>query len=176
MIPAVADEYFIHVRDPGFPDPPWPGERRLGPFLTLEEAEAQATSDLAHSYITGDGMTGIYTNAESDARAEGLRQAWDEARAQGSSDPYAPPPPFDPATVDAGTPSATATELEQGAVTARRKLLATHARSVSDQRESLQALLPDGVDAEELIAAVSTPEALAKLLAEKPPKQARRKR
>jgi hypothetical protein len=49
--------FFIHLDDPGFPDPPWPGQRRLGPYETAEEAYEQAVSDAA----SGAGLAvGIY--------------------------------------------------------------------------------------------------------------------
>ena len=37
--------FYIHITDPGYPDPPYPGERRFGPYITKEEALNQAASD-----------------------------------------------------------------------------------------------------------------------------------
>lgn len=55
---------FIHLDDPGFPDEPWPGQRRLGPFNTPEEALAQAVHDAA----MGQGVaSGIYPEEHSEA-------------------------------------------------------------------------------------------------------------
>lgn len=56
-------QFYIHIADPGFPDPPWEGQRRLGPFNTKEEAVAQAASDTAMG--AGEAL-GVFTGAESD--------------------------------------------------------------------------------------------------------------
>lgn len=62
--------FFVHLEDPGFPDHPWPGIRRLGPFLTSDEAAAQAISDAA----SGHGIAlGVYSEAESEKRYGGGR-------------------------------------------------------------------------------------------------------
>lgn len=58
-------DYFIHIADPGFPEPPWPGERRLGPF-SLEAAVEQAVSDAAQGISLA---VGIYSEEESTKRA-----------------------------------------------------------------------------------------------------------
>jgi hypothetical protein len=59
--------FYIHIEDPGFPEAPWPGERRLGPFVTEEEALNQAVSDAA----LGFGLAvGVYSEAESERRRE----------------------------------------------------------------------------------------------------------
>jgi hypothetical protein len=47
-------DVFIHIQDPGFPEPPWPKVRRFGAF-TLDEAHEQAASDIA---------TGQYSECE----------------------------------------------------------------------------------------------------------------
>jgi hypothetical protein len=63
--------YYIHLEDPGFPDHPWPGVRRLGPFLTLEEATEQAISDAA----LGHGVAlGVYSEEESEKRYSGGKE------------------------------------------------------------------------------------------------------
>lgn len=55
-------EFFVHYYDPGFPNPPWPMQRRIGPFLTHEEAFNQAVSDAAH----GMGLAlGIWSTEDS---------------------------------------------------------------------------------------------------------------
>jgi hypothetical protein len=64
-------QFYIHVDDPSFPDAPWPGVRRLGPYLTLEEAQAQATSDAAFSGLTGE----IYDEDASAALDQHLQAA-----------------------------------------------------------------------------------------------------
>ena len=68
--------YYIHYADPGFPDPPWPGERRLGPFPTLAEAQAQAVSNSASGY--GDAL-GIWSDENSTALEQGETPAADIA-------------------------------------------------------------------------------------------------
>jgi hypothetical protein len=61
----VADEqYYIHIEDPGFPEEPWPGQRRMGPYLTQEEAVEQAASDISTG--AGGGVVGIFTTSASD--------------------------------------------------------------------------------------------------------------
>lgn len=58
----MAERFWIHYADPGFPDPPWPGVRRVGPFNNVEEAKAQAASDAA----TGQGVAlGVVNDLES---------------------------------------------------------------------------------------------------------------
>lgn len=77
------DGFYIHIADPGFPDPPWPGFRRLGPFLTQAEALAQAAGDAAQ----GMGVaTAIYTGTDSEAIAQPLQPV-------GADDPDAVTPP-----------------------------------------------------------------------------------
>lgn len=63
--------YFIHLEDPGFPDEPWPGVRRLGPYPTSEEAFEQAVSDAAYGMGTA---LGVYAEAESERRYTGGRE------------------------------------------------------------------------------------------------------
>jgi len=59
--------FYIHYEDPQFWEPPWPGIRRLGPFLTEQEALNQAASDAA----VGAGVpVGVFTDAESEAHAD----------------------------------------------------------------------------------------------------------
>lgn len=59
--------FYIHIDDPGFPDPPWPGQRRFGPYNTVEEALAQAAADAAQ----GMGVAvGIYDEENSDLLAD----------------------------------------------------------------------------------------------------------
>lgn len=62
--------FFIHLDDPGFPEHPWPGQRRLGPYPTSAEALEQAVSDAS----LGLGVAaGIYEQAESEKRLAGKR-------------------------------------------------------------------------------------------------------
>lgn len=57
--------FYVHVEDPGFPEPPWPGERRLGPFPTAAEALEQAVSDAALGSVLA---VGVYSEEESERR------------------------------------------------------------------------------------------------------------
>lgn len=57
--------FYIHIADPSFPEPPWPGERRLGPFPTSDEALEQAISDAA---IGAAVAIGVFSEAESERR------------------------------------------------------------------------------------------------------------
>ena len=53
--------YFIHIADPGFPETPWPGVRRFGPFNTREEAYNQAVEDVSN----GAPVLGIFSEDDS---------------------------------------------------------------------------------------------------------------
>ena len=56
--------FYIHIADPQFLDPPWPGVRRLGPFDTQTDALAQAGSDLA----SGAGLAlGVWDESASES-------------------------------------------------------------------------------------------------------------
>lgn len=57
--------FFVHYTDPGFPEHPWPNERRLGPYPTADEALAQAVEDAAGGYAVA---VGVYDEAESEKR------------------------------------------------------------------------------------------------------------
>lgn len=71
--------FYIHLEDPGFPEHPWPGVRRLGPFLSDTEALEQAVSDAS----LGHGVAlGIYTEAESEKRLGGKTGKAKIARAE----------------------------------------------------------------------------------------------
>jgi hypothetical protein len=62
--------FFIHLEDPGFPEHPWPGQRRLGPYPTSEEAVEQAVSDAS----LGHGVAlGVYAEPESEKRLSGRK-------------------------------------------------------------------------------------------------------
>lgn len=63
-------KFFIHLDDPGFPDPPWPFQRRLGPYDTHEEAVRQAVSDLAGGHSVG---ATVYSHEESEKLRDGAR-------------------------------------------------------------------------------------------------------
>lgn len=63
-------DYFIHITDPGFPDRPWPGERRFGPY-TLEAAQEQAVSDAAQGIALA---VGIFSAEESEKRIHDLSE------------------------------------------------------------------------------------------------------
>ncbi len=75
--------FYVHVADPGFAEAPWPGAKRHGPFLTVEEAVAQATSDAAGGYAT---PIGIFTEAESVALEQVPLEAHERAAATVSRD------------------------------------------------------------------------------------------
>lgn len=64
--------FYLHVRDPQFDDPPYPGERRLGPYTTSREARDQAASDLAIGHLREEDFAGIFDEDGSAARAEEL--------------------------------------------------------------------------------------------------------
>jgi hypothetical protein len=71
--------YYVHLEDPGFPEHPWPGERRLGPFLSSDEALTQAVSDAS----LGHGVAaGIYAESESEKRLSGRAGKAKVARAE----------------------------------------------------------------------------------------------
>jgi len=58
------------MADPSFIDPPFPGERRLGPFLTAAEAQNQAASDLAYGLMTPEAFLGVFSTSESELRRD----------------------------------------------------------------------------------------------------------
>jgi hypothetical protein len=60
--------FYIHIADPAYPDAPWPGERRLGPFLTADEALNQAISDASQGF---GWPLGIYDEKESEKHSDG---------------------------------------------------------------------------------------------------------
>lgn len=111
-------EFFVHLRDPGFPDSPWPGERRLGPFLTSEEAANQAVSDLAGGYLADDEIVGIYAADESEKRTDDLNK---------------------------GKAVYVASRLRARAATARKRAAASRATAHQETEEALKAMLPDGL-------------------------------
>lgn len=123
--------FFIHYEDPGFPEQPFPNERRLGPFLTQEEAVAQAVSDAA----LGIGVPlGIYPEAESEKRREGSwneeEQRWEPGRA--------------------GKAAYSRGQVEKRAVTMQRRLHAAAVAAQQEQAEALKAILPEGVTMSDL--------------------------
>lgn len=61
-----AGPFFVHLADPGFPDHPFPGERRSGPYLTEAEALEQAVWDACGNSAV---VVGVYHEAESEKRA-----------------------------------------------------------------------------------------------------------
>jgi len=64
--------YYIHVRDEHFKIPPWPGERRLGPY-SKEDAETQ----FAHDQSLGNlDVVGVFSEQESEARNNDLLEEW----------------------------------------------------------------------------------------------------
>ena len=63
----MAGPYYIHIADPGFPEPPYPGVRRIGPIEDLEAVKAQAVEDMASG---GANVLGIYDASQSDGMAD----------------------------------------------------------------------------------------------------------
>lgn len=125
-------DWYIHVADPGFPEPPWPGERRLGPYLTDTEAIEQAVSD------SGYGMgviVGVYSAEESEKRRGDETPA---ARAGAMSAAIA----GNPITADGGKARYTRSQIEKRGKTLQRKLQAERARSMKADQDALEASLP----------------------------------
>lgn len=141
--------FFIHIADATFSDPPCPGERRLGPFLTVEEAQAQAANDVAHGHVAPDALLGVYSDAESRARAEAMDRA--HARHKPQDDPWEGPTRFDPRGRRGGKLACSTARILKTADKQRAEMLEAHARTIEDQRASLQQMLPEGVDADELL-------------------------
>lgn len=116
--------YYIHIADPGFPDPPWPGRRRLGPYLTQGEAEDQAIDDLSRGIIREDEFMGIYEEDASEQMASGVKKL---------------------------KAAVVASRVLPKADTRRRRYLARVAKEQEDNRAAFQALLPKGVRVEDLM-------------------------
>jgi len=118
-------KFYVHIKDPGFPDPPWPGERRLGPFLTVEEAHSQAVSDVAQGHISEENLIGVFDDSASAARDEHP----DHAIAAVSAD-----------------------KIMQAAVPVRHAAAEAHARMIDDQRAALAIKLEGtGVSVDEFL-------------------------
>jgi hypothetical protein len=115
--------FYIHMLDPGYPDEPWPGERRLGPYLTLDEASEQAAHDLATGYLSEKNFVGIYDEAGSVER-------------------------LDPGAKVKSLHSAKKVATRSAEV--RSALLLPAARSLDAQRAALDQLLPEGVSADDM--------------------------
>lgn len=162
------DGFYIHFADPGFPDPPWPGERRLGPFPTPEEAHEQAASDVAHGHVTEDALAGVFSAEESEKRRVVLRTRWEEhLRDNPADDLYDAPVAFDPCAHRAGRAHVPPSRIVKRAQTVRKRLLSLRAMGIEDQRLTLEAMLPEGVTYGEMMEVAQSPEALVKLLGEK---------
>lgn len=112
------------MADPGFPHPPWPGVRRLGPFLTPEEALSQAVSDAA-------GGHGVALGVYDDAASETLRE---NPKAKVAA-------LFPPSEIK-----------RRGTAEARRrvKLAQTEALDQIDRDALLEKILPEGVTVADL--------------------------
>ena len=67
------ESWYIHLHDPQFFDDPWPGQRRIGPFNSEEEATEQAANDLARGM--GEGTIGVFTGQASDDMRESTKEA-----------------------------------------------------------------------------------------------------
>lgn len=124
--------FFIHISDPGFPDPPFPHERRLGPYNTMEEAAAQAVSDTALGFGT---PLGVYAEVESEKRAEGIHEP-------------------DTGTFRATTKGKAAysrSQIEKRAETMRNRIQAQAVATAQEAEEALRAILPEGVTYDDLM-------------------------
>lgn len=124
MAAATTGEWYIHIADPGFPEPPWPGERRLGPYPTHEEALAQAVEDAAGGYAIA---VGVYSAEESLKRLENT--ARNKGKAQHTHSDIA----------------------RKGDVRARQILKANHAQLQWDA-DQLKAMLPPGTTLQDALA------------------------
>jgi hypothetical protein len=114
--------FYIYVEDPGFPDHPWPGFRRLGPFLTADEAVAQAVSDAAG----GAGVAaGVYPESAFDALALGKKPA-------------------------AHTTKSEIKKAGEREAKRRDKVTALELASEGERDQALQAFLPEGVTVADL--------------------------
>lgn len=122
---STPEHFYIHLADASFDGPPWPGERRLGPYLTVEEAQNQAASDVAHNLVPAAALVGVFTSAESQLRAEDAGQ---------------------------GTPTVEPAAITGQAATQRLDILSPLAKGIEDQRATLQAQLPDGVTVDDYLA------------------------
>jgi hypothetical protein len=122
--------YFIHLADPSFPEGPWPGERRLGPFNSQKEAAAQAANDIAIGM--GESIIGVYSEAESDKRDEAMRSE-DAPQAK---------------------LAVTREKLDSAAAKIREQNNREVARVIEEQRQLLEQVLPEGVSVDEFLSAV----------------------
>lgn len=136
-----AEKFFVHLTDPGFPEPPWPGERRLGPFDTPEEAEAQAVSDIA--YGGGEGIVGVYSESESERRREASHP--EDVGSALAADREARP------VSRGGKAHRSRSQLQPRAETARRRLEAERARQIEEDTRAFQETLPKGVSIDDLL-------------------------
>jgi hypothetical protein len=126
--------YYIHYADPGFPDPPWPGQRRSGAFLTLEEATAQAVSDAASGFQT---PVGIFHEADSDKLSEHMGETEDTFQ------------PFEDFKTKSAVP---VKDVIKKANKIREESVAEVAAGYALDREALASQLPDGVSVDDVLA------------------------
>ncbi len=117
-------QFFIHHHDPQFEEPPWPGVRRLGPYNTLEEAQAQAEADAASGYGVA---LGIFSEEES----ENLKEK--QADEQESGDPE----------VSSETILEEGNKIRETQVQERLSLMA-------EDRASLSSILPEGITVDDI--------------------------
>jgi hypothetical protein len=71
--------YYVHVEDPGFPEEPWPGERRLGPYDDEDAAYEQAVDEAAYG---GAVVLGVYEEDASEQSRDGARKRAVKTHAQ----------------------------------------------------------------------------------------------
>lgn len=131
--------FFIHIADPGFPEPPWVNERRLGPYDTDEEAANQAVHDLATGFLAEDNFLGVFDDENSELRDQR------PAKAKAAIIP---------------------SKLKPRAATIRRKAHAQRLRDLQDQQTALEELLPEGVTIADLLAHAKVLRATAQTRAE----------
>lgn len=137
--------FYLHIADDGFAEPPWPGERRLGPFETAAEAEAQAVNDVAIGALSEADLIGVYDEAGSRDRHESLMRAY--AKHDAGESPW-DPVRFDPRLKRGGKSQVPAARIKQKAAKVREGFLADAARSANEHLDTLRHLLPPGMDAE----------------------------
>lgn len=138
--------FFIHLADPGFPNPPFPGARRLGPYNTVEEALAQAVADAAQ----GAGVAlGIY-----DEEASETHDALPKMKTDSKGAPVLDAAGYQ-VELKIKPAGAIYTQSEirrrgEAEAKRRKKLEANEALGQNERDAALQAILGDAVKVEEL--------------------------
>ena len=119
--------YYIHITDPGFPDHPWPGERRFGPYAELDDAIAQAVSDAAIGMGTA---LGIYEYSdEQETEIEALMITTDQITQ----------------IKRPGKTVYTQAQIEDEANTIRKEMQAKALADHQQREEMMKVILPEGI-------------------------------